>query len=689
VIVGVTTIQNFTLKQGGSIIGSVKDSLGNVVSSAFVYAWNEELGIGNGEPIQPDGTYMIKDLPTGRYSMGVDVPKGLDLGFALILNVSVVEGSTTIQNFTLTRAGYITGTVKDSSGNAVSDAFVSAWSESTGINDGTSTSFDGSYSIALPEGIYNIYVEAVEGSNLSDAYRIGVSVTPEMNTTQNFTLSQTGFIVGTVKNSLGNAVAEANVYAWSPDGLAGGEAQTATDGRYSIALPTGTYDMAVEASEGLSLGNIFVTGIIVTGGSTTSWNFTLQQGGSIIGTVRNSTGNPISEAKVVAWIPGEGAIWAETSSNGTYVLNGLQSNTYNVTALKEGYVSNTQSGVIVTTNSTTTNDFTMARIGISSSNIPSSEIQFYGKIAKGNIAPRANAGKDQTVNFGDAVSLSGAGSSDADGATLSYSWNFGDGTSKSGINQVYTYAAPGKYTVTLTVLDSNGSADNSTAVVTVNSIKSAPVANAGPDQAVTIGQTITLDGSGSTDSDGTISSYRWVEGNKTLSSSVAFSTNELSLGIHTITLTVTDNDGTIDTDSTIVTINQLPNIPPIANAGPDQTVAAGQTVILDGSGSSDSNGKTDSYRWSEGDKTLSSNVIFSTKDLTPGTHIITLTVTDNDKASSTDTVIITVTGTAIKGDTNNDGNVSDFELLDYIDKWATGTVNDFDLLAAIDVWAKG
>jgi len=43
----------------------------------------------------------------------------------------------------------------------------------------------------------------------------------------------------------------------------------------------------------------------------------------------------------------------------------------------------------------------------------------------------------------------------------------------------------------------------------------------------------------------------------------------------------------------------------------------------------------------------------------------------------------------LKGDSNCDGTVSDFELLDYIDRWAQGLVEDFDLLEAIDNWAGG
>ena len=45
--------------------------------------------------------------------------------------------------------------------------------------------------------------------------------------------------------------------------------------------------------------------------------------------------------------------------------------------------------------------------------------------------------------------------------------------------------------------------------------------------------------------------------------------------------------------------------------------------------------------------------------------------------------------TSVPGDTNGDNEVSDFELLAYIDGWSSGEVDDFDLLSAIDVWASG
>ncbi|MEA2100393.1 MAG: PKD domain-containing protein [Campylobacterota bacterium] len=81
-----------------------------------------------------------------------------------------------------------------------------------------------------------------------------------------------------------------------------------------------------------------------------------------------------------------------------------------------------------------------------------------------------------------------------------------------------------------------------------------PIANAGVDQTITHGTTVTLDGSLSESDDNTIS-YEWKEGAILLSTHPSFTKSDFSVGVHTITLIITDNNGVTDSDTVIITVD--------------------------------------------------------------------------------------------------------------------------------------
>jgi nucleoid-associated protein YgaU len=73
--------------------------------------------------------------------------------------------------------------------------------------------------------------------------------------------------------------------------------------------------------------------------------------------------------------------------------------------------------------------------------------------AAGNQPPRAVISGPTSGSVGENLSFSGANSTDPDGRIVSYAWNFGDGTTGSGVNVTHSYKAAGTYKVTLTVTD--------------------------------------------------------------------------------------------------------------------------------------------------------------------------------------------------------------------------------------------
>lgn len=84
-----------------------------------------------------------------------------------------------------------------------------------------------------------------------------------------------------------------------------------------------------------------------------------------------------------------------------------------------------------------------------------------------NQSPIANAGPDKTGAIRTNISFSGSGSYDPDGTISNYAWNFGDGTTGSGVSVTHKYTKTGIFTVTLTVTDNKGAASQDTATVTI------------------------------------------------------------------------------------------------------------------------------------------------------------------------------------------------------------------------------
>ncbi len=264
-----------------------------------------------------------------------------------------------------------------------------------------------------------------------------------------------------------------------------------------------------------------------------------------------------------------------------------------------------------------------------------------------NQAPVANAGGPYSGYRNQAIGFNGAGSNDADGDPLTYSWNFGDGSTGTGAAPSHAYAASGSYTVTLIVHD--GFVNSTSATATVNVQNRAPVANAGGPYTGYRNAPVAFAGSG-TDPDGDALSYGWSFGDGTTGTGPTPTHTYSALGSYSAVLVASDGEASSSPATATVTIL---NRPPVANAGPDQTVRKETTTRLNGTGSSDPDGTITGYLWRQvsGPSVRLRNASSAIADFrapepksrNPVTLVFELRVTDNNGATATDQVTVTVT----------------------------------------------
>ena len=189
--------------------------------------------------------------------------------------------------------------------------------------------------------------------------------------------------------------------------------------------------------------------------------------------------------------------------------------------------------------------------------------------------------------------------------------------------------------MTYDVNDSAGNAaDQVTRTVTVNAVpdttKPVITLKGSATVALNVGDTYTDAGATATDD---------VDGNITNKIVVNNPVNTGVAGTYTVTYDVNDSAGNAADQ---VTRTVRVNHPPVADAGADQAGYKGDTIDLDGSASFDPDGTIASYVWKEGATTLSTNDSFSKSDFASGEHNITLTVTDDDGATASDAVLVTI-----------------------------------------------
>lgn len=191
---------------------------------------------------------------------------------------------------------------------------------------------------------------------------------------------------------------------------------------------------------------------------------------------------------------------------------------------------------------------TVATSGWSS---PGTLFLFQNPEGKGAVFPPSAA---FDASCADEVCEFDASATTAPGASIdAYAWDFGDGTSGTGVTAEHAYAQSGTYTVKLTVTTSAGATATTSKTLTVHKPNKAPVA----DLAVECAELeCRFDASGSSDPDGQIASVQWDLGDGTAAVDEVVEHAYAEAGTYEVTLTVTDDAGASTTETREVTVDR-------------------------------------------------------------------------------------------------------------------------------------
>ena len=274
------------------------------------------------------------------------------------------------------------------------------------------------------------------------------------------------------------------------------------------------------------------------------------------------------------------------------------------------------------------------------------------------IAPSAaspTAGLSVSPDSGTApvqVTADASGSTDPQGQTLSYAFDFGDGTTvgpQADTTAQHTYASAGSFTVTVTVTDTSGLTDSTSRTMTVAPAPLPPTARLSLTPTTgTAPVQVAADASGSTDPQGQTLSYTFDFGDGTTVGPQADATAQhtyATSGTFTVQATVTDTSGLSDSTTKTVTVSPAP-LPPTAMLTLTPTTGTAPVqVTANASASTDPQGQALTYAFDFGDGTTAGPQAGATAQHTytaAGTFTVKVTVTDTSGLSASTTATETV-----------------------------------------------
>jgi hypothetical protein len=215
-----------------------------------------------------------------------------------------------------------------------------------------------------------------------------------------------------------------------------------------------------------------------------------------------------------------------------------------------------------------------ATLVVQANGVPSAPDAVAITAVTGNVAPRANAGPDANAAPARPITLDGSASRDPNNTTVTYSWRIVEQppgshptlTNATSAKPTFTADVPGRYVLALVCSDGTLTSTVDQVVIIVATGNLPPVANAGPDQTVTAGQLVTLNGTGSSDPNGDPLTYSWCLRGRPEGSTATLSGANTAhptftpdvAGSYVLCLTVNDGQAGSASDSVVVEARVAP-----------------------------------------------------------------------------------------------------------------------------------
>lgn len=258
------------------------------------------------------------------------------------------------------------------------------------------------------------------------------------------------------------------------------------------------------------------------------------------------------------------------------------------------------------------------------------------KMVTVNAPPVADGGGDRDVLTGEILQFDGSASTDPDGSIASYWWDFGDERRVFGPTAQHSFHEPGVYQVRLSVQDDtifDTAADTDVITVTVRDpVNERPVARVGESRFVSIGETVTFDGSASSDGDGRLLFYLWDFGDGTGDDQPVVQHTYWEPGTYEVNLTVKDEREAENGQSVAtMTITVIPadNRAPVLDFPTLLTTTLHEPVRFDALAANDRDGSIVSYQWDFGDGSKGSGPVIEHRYDAPGHYEGSLVLTDD------------------------------------------------------------